>query len=207
MTPNSNPVEIDSDIVNRITVGSMRTSAKRGIPSGLRLISQSSPQMAKRRPNAPPSAPRITLSVSSCRTRRNRPPPSALRTAISLSRVAARARRRFATFVHAISSTNPTAPSRTRIARRMSPTMASCSGIAVNSSPSLSFGYWSASRFPIVCTSAVTCSSWTPGFARPITLKYQAPRCVFVKPSVSSSGVQITRPAGYANSSRHHTND
>ena len=49
-------------------------------------------------------------------TTRHRLAPSAARTAISFCRAAARASRRLATLAHAMSNTNPTAPSNTRSA-------------------------------------------------------------------------------------------
>ena len=73
-------------------------------------------------PTAPPVRPSSRLSVSSWRTSRPRPAPMAARNASSRSRTDARASSRFATLVHAISSTHATAPSSTRIAGRIRPT-------------------------------------------------------------------------------------
>ena len=61
----------------------------------------------------PPMADSSTLSVSSWRTMRPRPAPMAERMAISRERPVARASSRLATLAQAISSTQPTAPSRT----------------------------------------------------------------------------------------------
>ena len=80
------------------------------------------PAHASPMPITPPAAPISRLSVRSCRTSRPRPAPIAARSAISRSRTDARASSRFATFVHAISSTQATAPSSTRIAGRIRPT-------------------------------------------------------------------------------------
>ena len=70
-------------------------------------------------PSAPPASASKTLSVSSWRTRSPGDAPSARRTAISRERDAARASWRLATLAQAISSTRPTAPSSTNIARRI----------------------------------------------------------------------------------------
>ena len=49
--------------------------------------------------------------MRNCAITRVRPAPNAVRTAISFCRSAVRASNMWATFAHAISSTNPTAPS------------------------------------------------------------------------------------------------
>src|SRR5438552_346011 len=91
---------------------------------------------------------------------------AARRSAISFCRTAARARRRFATFAHAIRSTNPTAPSSTSSAGRMSPTTSSCSGLTTVLMRRLVLGYCWASRAAIVSISAWACLSVIPGFVR-----------------------------------------
>ena len=130
--------------VNRMTVASTATASSRGIPCGLSDTRNATPHTASSSPSAPPASERITHSVSSWRTSRPRPAPSAARTAISDSRAAARASSRLATLAQAMSSTKPTAPSRTSTERRMSPTIASCSGYVVMPTPSLASGYWRA---------------------------------------------------------------
>ena len=71
-------------------------------------------------PAPPPISDRTMPSVSTCRTTRRRAAPIASRTAISRFRDAARASIRFATFAHAMSSTQATAPNNTKSARRVS---------------------------------------------------------------------------------------
>ena len=63
-----------------------------------------------------------------CRSSRQRPAPSAVRTANSLCRDSARASSRLARFAQAMSSTNTTAPCRTKTAVRALPTICICSG-------------------------------------------------------------------------------
>ena len=75
-----------------------------------------------------PSSASITLSVSSWRMMRARFAPSAERMANSRLRPVARTSSRLATLAQAISSTRPTAPSRTSSELRASPTMESRSG-------------------------------------------------------------------------------
>ena len=78
--------------------------------------------------------------MNNCRVKRNRVAPSAPRKAISFSRAAVRANIRFATFAHAISSTNPTAPSSTHKGARISPVNISFSGITLTPAPVFSCG-------------------------------------------------------------------
>ncbi len=199
--PKSSPVSSDTPIVNAITTGSTRTSARRGIPCGSSATRASTPHTANSNPSAPPTTPRMTLSVSNCRTSRERPAPRAVRTAISLSRAAARASNRFATFTHAISSTKPTAPSRSQNALRISPTIASCRATAVMPTPSLLSGYCVASWRPMVSISTCACLADTPVFIRPTAVRYQAPRCFESRSSEYSSGTHTDRAAGNENPS------
>ena len=122
------------------------------------------------KPTPPPSAASNTLSVRNCRVSRERLAPSARRKAISFCRTAARARSRLATFAHAISRTNPTAPSKNEQGRfdvayqlfvqwRHDATRCACSP------PDTAF----ARRAAIVVISACACCSVTPGFVRAIT--------------------------------------
>jgi hypothetical protein len=60
----------------------------------------------------------MPFSVSTWRQRPSRPAPSAVRTASSRSRASARARRRFARLVHAMSSMHAAAPTSASNARR-----------------------------------------------------------------------------------------
>jgi hypothetical protein len=62
-------------------------------------------------PSAPPRSASSVASTRTCRPMRHRLAPSALRSATSLARDVPRARKRFATLAHAISSSMPTAPS------------------------------------------------------------------------------------------------
>ena len=63
------------------------------------------------RPSTPPAVASTTLSTRNCRDSLARDAPSADRTATSRCRTVPRASSRFATFVQAMSSTKPTAPS------------------------------------------------------------------------------------------------
>ena len=83
---------------------------------------------ASRTPVTPPPAASTPPSISNWRVSRKRDAPSATRTAISRSRTAARASIRFATFAHAISKTNPTAPRSRTIIRRNGPVTCVASG-------------------------------------------------------------------------------
>ncbi|PYQ18393.1 MAG: hypothetical protein DMF81_25045 [Acidobacteria bacterium] len=77
--------------------------------------------VASRTPRTPPARETSRLSVRSWRIKRPWLAPRACRTASSLARVAPLASSRFATLAHAISSTNTTAPIRTRSVDRVSP--------------------------------------------------------------------------------------
>ena len=81
-----------------------------------------SAHIATSTPATPPMAETVTLSISICCTSRPRVAPTARRTDSSFCRPDARARSSVATFAHAISSTNPTAPSSTSSGVRTSPT-------------------------------------------------------------------------------------
>jgi hypothetical protein len=83
------------------------------------------------RPTAAPATASSTLSVSSCRTSRPRLAPIAARIDTSRVRPADRASSRFATFTHAISSTQHTAPNSTISELRVSRTSASRSRTAL----------------------------------------------------------------------------
>ncbi len=94
-----------------MTVQSIVNWIQYGLPESATAASNiRTPTNARSSPNAPPMNPSTMLSTSSWRTTRQREAPSAILTAISRARVADRDNRRLATFAHAISSTNPTAP-------------------------------------------------------------------------------------------------
>ena len=69
--------------------------------------------------SAPPASDSTRLSVTSCRARRDALAPIAARTVSSRCRATPRARKRFATLAHAISSTQPTPAANTSRAGRM----------------------------------------------------------------------------------------
>jgi len=71
------------------------------------------PQSENTVPSPPPISAMIRLSASTCRERRKHPEPSAERTANSRARAVPRASNRLLILAQAISSTQPTAPSRT----------------------------------------------------------------------------------------------
>ena len=69
-----------------------------------------SPAYARNDPSRAPPAASSKLSINNWPTSRDRLAPSDVRIAISFSRAAARASSMFATLLHAMSSSNPTAP-------------------------------------------------------------------------------------------------
>ena len=109
-SPKATPVTSDSSSVKPSTRQSRPISPARGSRSAASAESPSTPQRASKSPSAPPASASSTLAVRNCLT--SRPPaPSALRQGMAISRRRAAARQeRLATFVHAIRSTNPTAP-------------------------------------------------------------------------------------------------
>ena len=117
INPKMMPVMSDNPRVKVTTRQSIPTSAPssptRGRPAVLTDNSARIPSHPNSRPNRPPAIESRMLSVSSCRMIRPREPPTAARMAISRRRPVARARRRFATFAQAISSTRLTAPTST----------------------------------------------------------------------------------------------
>ena len=118
-------------------------------------------------PTAPPASDNTALSVSTWRIRRARDAPSAMRTPYSCKRLVERASARFATFVHAISRTKPTAaPSAKRVGRK-SPATSCLNETRFARVDALSSGY-SASRFRMIASiSACACANVTPAFRRP----------------------------------------
>ena len=153
-TPKTTPAPIDSNSAKPSTQPSMRMSCTRGNPDGNNELSSRTPPYARNTPNVPPTKPRTTLSVSSCRTIRFRPAPSATRMPISRARVVARVRNRFAMFTQAISSTVPTDPSRTSSAVFTLPATSFCSGTTPIVHPESSAGHSFASRAAIASISA-----------------------------------------------------
>ena len=88
------------------------------------------PSLANPSPTTAPHPARTRLSASICVINARREPPNAERTANSRSRADARTSSRFATFAHAMSNTNITAPMSARIAGRTFFTMPSDIGSA-----------------------------------------------------------------------------
>jgi hypothetical protein len=108
------------------------------------------------------------LSMRSWRTMCQRLAPTATRMLISPDRRAAFASSRLATFEHAISTTNPTAPINDQNSVRIGgPRMRSWKGSAFGHRSLLVFGYWSASLAPMLFSSARDCSTVTPSASRP----------------------------------------
>ena len=87
---------------------------------------------ASNTPNTPPASDISTVSDSTCRSTRPRLAPSTVRIAISFRRPHVFASVRFATFAHAISSTNATAPIITHNVERALFTSALCIVSTVN---------------------------------------------------------------------------
>ena len=138
-SPNTTPVTSESPRVKASTQPSTPMFSMRGRPPGTAASTARVPSQAMASPAMPPARDSTTLSVSSWRTTRARAAPSARRMAISFWRRVKRARSRFATFVQAMRSTKPTAPSRTRRVGRTSPTITPASGVI--STPCLEFDF------------------------------------------------------------------
>ena len=111
---------------------------------------------------APPANASTRPSISTCEARRVHAAPSAVRTAISCRRPSDRASSRLPTLTHAISSTKPTAASRSSNGRLVSPTSASRNGSTKYCEPRFWSGYSSLelasracrirrARWPTVC--------------------------------------------------------
>ena len=118
--PNRMPETSDTPSAKSKTRTSIVACSSRGMPSGAMETNMRSRSWANQHPPRPPSTPSSRLSVSACRAKRERVAPRAVRTANSRARLVARARSRFATLVHATSSTARTAPRRTHEAARES---------------------------------------------------------------------------------------
>ncbi len=111
-TPKPMPVSPVSSAANPSMRRSTPGTSAIGSAFGTRRAISGTTATASATPSAPPHAARIRLSVINWRTSRSRPAPIAVRTASSRRRESARARRRFARFVHAISRTPTAAPRR-----------------------------------------------------------------------------------------------
>jgi len=115
--------------------------------------------------------------------------------ATSFWRSVARAKRRFATFAQAIRRTNPTAPSRTRRAGRILPTIISDSGTTPALQPSFESGYCFRRRAAMVSISTCAAATVVPGLRRANTFSQCAPR-----PDIASlskaSGAQTSERFG-----------
>ena len=164
------PVNSETPKVKKSTGALIFTLEGPSNSDGLNATSRSVPCQASNNPKAPPRIARSKLSTKSCRTMRARLAPSAARNPISFCRETPRARSRFATFVHAMSKTNPTAPSRMSRALRISPLNCVRSGTSRMPQLVLKSGYCCDRRAPIVFISACACSSVTPGLRRPTAL-------------------------------------
>ena len=169
--PKRMPVPSASSRVKPITVQSSVTAAPsgpmRGMLPGFTASNARTPSAPITSPKTPPSIESSTLSVSSWRTMRLRPAPMAERMAISRARPVARASSRLATFAQAISSTQPTAPNRTKSAARTLRTMSCCIGSAVKLMfGSMLPGYRRLNSSPASLRAAFAALSETPGFRR-----------------------------------------
>ena len=131
------------------------------------------PKYPSTSPSTPPASESSTLSVSNCPTMRLRPAPSAARIAISRRRIVARASNKFATFAHAISSTQPTAPSNTSSDVRTSPTTVSLIGNAVKllPCPPNAPGNFRSNSAAACFIAACAIARVTPGFSRAVAWK------------------------------------
>src|SRR5271168_1042567 len=120
--PKTIAVTAHKNSANKRTVGSTRTSARRGTLVSFTERNNGISPDARPIPSTPPENASTKLSESSCATIRPRDAPNAFRRASSFSRAVPRASKRFATFAHAMSKTSPTAPSSTSNERRVPPT-------------------------------------------------------------------------------------
>ena len=111
------------------------TSSSRGRLAGSTTPATLTIQLAASTPIVPPASAMTPLSTICCLKMCARVAPRAARTANSRRRRCPRESRRLATFAHAISSTQPTAPNATSNGRLMSPTTASWSGTTVTLQP------------------------------------------------------------------------
>ncbi len=190
--PKSSPVKSDSSSVKPSTLPSMPMAVAGGRLLSLSDSSAGTPQSARRMPSAPPASARRTLSARSCRTRSAGEAPSATRTAISRARDAARASCRLATLAQAMSSTSPTAPRSTNIARRMPGEVTwSLSGVSARSQSSGKASGRSALIRPAsACISACAVASVTPSLRRALSARNSLPQELASWPGVKASGVQ-----------------
>ena len=128
--------------VKSSTFPSVETSSSRGRFDGASFRRSSSAHFARTSPANPPRVASTRASTRSWRTSRSRLAPSAERTAISSVRTEARASIRCATLAQAMSRTTPTAPRRTRSAKRTSsPTMVRSKLIPRNDFSKFESGY------------------------------------------------------------------
>ena len=174
-SPKTTDVPTASSSVIANTRPLIATSAKRGVSGGNATTKARNANQANVNPNIAPRADTIRLSTANNRTIRARPAPSAERTAISRDRIMARPIYKPATFTHATSNTNPTAPYNSTIVERVdcttdccSPTTSTCcahpSGIRI--------GNDDRARGKTIAASARAWSVVTPGFSRPTNAKY-----------------------------------
>ena len=110
--PKKRPARTETTAVKARTCPSSSTTKSTGTGiGGWNDRARRSAHWATTHPARPPSPASSRVSTSSCRTRRPRPAPRARRRAISLRRSSARARRKDARLVQAISRTIPTTAS------------------------------------------------------------------------------------------------
>ena len=172
MVPKMSPAANESSTEKVRTRRSTPASAARGtlLPMSRRtagVARNASPQPAR-----PPIALKARLSTSNWRTMRLRPAPNAERIAISRCRSRMRASIRFAMLPQAITNTSMAAPRMTRSAGRLSPSRAAIAVLVrAESCRVLVAGYSFARLAAIVFKSWSTCSTVTPGFIRPMTLR------------------------------------
>jgi hypothetical protein len=126
--PKRMPTAADSNRVNASTLRFKPMLSLRGRFRPAIATTSLSTAFATISPSSPPAVDSNTLSVSNWRTIRIRAAPSAERIANSRVRAVARAINRLATFEHAINSTTPTLPNKTRSVPATSPTITRFNG-------------------------------------------------------------------------------
>ena len=160
----------------------MATFSTRGRLPGLMAANTWIPHQASSRPSAAPPIASTALSVSIWRMMRRLLPPSVARTAISRPRAEARTSNRFATLLHAISSTNPTALSRASSTGRAWSTTSLCMEFTTMCMLLLACAWYISLRRP--AKASISCcarSGVTPSFSRATTVSHAASRDTSVK--------------------------
>ncbi len=174
--PQSNAVIIDKAKVKPSAGRLSSTVWSWGSISLPKVFNKSTLQIASSNPSPAPVNASKALSVSAWRNNRQRDAPRAVRMLISDACSVERASSRFATFAHAIKSTNATAPNSSHNVFCRSRTVSSCK--PTRWIPQLVFdsGCCASKRCAMVLNSDWACCTVTPSFSRPIARRWRAER-------------------------------